>query len=239
MHSPNWKRVFNFKRASMLSGVVLLCGGCVATAHGTAYAEADAPVVFTSEPTLVEVDSGVWVVRDYDQPVYFVDDDYWVFRDGIWYRSHSYEGGWARVDVNVIPANMIDPVAKNINQFYPIPNRAPSDPFTNTNNFQTLSSEIQQMRQYTIKGDHRFSNANSMFGRYSFFNHKTDNGAGGATIYPDEVDLGKRLDALRCIDVGRLTRWRVNHLKENMPYVTVRQETNDTDTIAAGVSQSS
>jgi hypothetical protein len=91
----------------MLSGVVLLCGGCVATAHGSAYAEADAPVVFTSEPTLVEVDSGVWVVRDYDQPVYFVDDDYWVFRDGIWYRSHSYEGGWARVDVNVIPAVIV------------------------------------------------------------------------------------------------------------------------------------
>ncbi len=107
MHSPNWKRVFKFKRASMLSGVVVLCGGCVATAHGTAYTEADAPVVFTSEPTLVEVDSGVWVVRDYDQPVYFVDEDYWVFRDGIWYRSHTYDGGWARVEVNVIPAVIV------------------------------------------------------------------------------------------------------------------------------------
>ena len=29
-----------------------------------------------SEPTLVEVDGGVWVVRDSEYPVYFVDDDY-------------------------------------------------------------------------------------------------------------------------------------------------------------------
>ncbi len=97
---------------------------------------------------------------------------------------------------NVIPANLIDPVAKNINQFYPIPNRAPTDAFTNANNFQTLSSEIQAMRQYTFKADHRFSNSNSMFGRYSFFNHKTDNGAGGATVYPDEV-VAKRDDNLK------------------------------------------
>jgi hypothetical protein len=52
------------------------------------------------------------------------------------------------------------------------------------------------MRQYTFKGDHRFSNANSVFGRYSFFNHKTDNGAGGATVYPNEV-VSKRDDDLK------------------------------------------
>ncbi|MEX2260974.1 MAG: carboxypeptidase regulatory-like domain-containing protein [Bryobacteraceae bacterium] len=97
---------------------------------------------------------------------------------------------------NIIPAALLDPVAKNINQFYPIPNRPPTDAFTNANNFQHLSSEIQAMRQYTIKADHRFSNANSMFGRYSFFNHKTDNGAGGATVYPNEV-VAKRDDDLK------------------------------------------
>ena len=91
---------------------------------------------------------------------------------------------------------MIDPVAKNINQFYPLPNRTPTDPNTNSNNFQNLASEIQSMRQYTLKGDHRFSNSNSIFGRFSFFNHKTDNGAGGATIYPNDV-VAKRDDDLK------------------------------------------
>jgi len=97
---------------------------------------------------------------------------------------------------NIIPPSQIDPVARAINEFYPIPNRTPTDPFTNANNFQTNASEIQQMRQYTLKGDHRFSEKNSMFGRYSFFNHKTDNGAGGATIYPNEV-VSKRDDDLK------------------------------------------
>ena len=97
---------------------------------------------------------------------------------------------------NIIPAAQIDPVSKAINEFYPLPNRTPTDRFTNANNFQTNASEIQQMRQYTLKGDHRFSNSNSMFGRYSFFNHKTDNGAGGATIYPNEV-VSKRDDDLK------------------------------------------
>ncbi len=97
---------------------------------------------------------------------------------------------------NIIPSNLIDPVARAINAFYPDPNRTPTDPFTNANNFQTNASEIQSMRQYTLKGDHRWTNANSMFVRYSFFNHKTDNGAGGATIYPNEV-VSKRDDDLK------------------------------------------
>ena len=97
---------------------------------------------------------------------------------------------------NVIPPTLIDPVSKAINEFYPVPNRTPTDAFTNANNFQTNASEIQQMRQYTMKGDHRFSDKNSIFGRYSFFNHRTDNGAGGATIYPNEV-VSKRDDNLK------------------------------------------
>jgi hypothetical protein len=95
-------------RVVALFGATLLgSAGCVAHAQGAASAGAEAPVVFTSEPTLVEVDGGVWVVQDYDQPVYFVEDDYWVIRDGVWYRSHAYDGGWARVEVNVVPAIIV------------------------------------------------------------------------------------------------------------------------------------
>jgi hypothetical protein len=28
---------------------------------------------------------------------------YWVYRDNVWYRSDSWDGGWARVEVNVVP----------------------------------------------------------------------------------------------------------------------------------------
>jgi len=65
--------------------------------------EAEAPVVFVEPPTLVEVDADVWVVRDYDYPVYYTGGFYWVYRDGIWWRSEMYDKGWAKVEVTVVP----------------------------------------------------------------------------------------------------------------------------------------
>jgi hypothetical protein len=89
--------------ALALIGAVTFAGGCAAHVSGTAYGEADAPVVNVDNPTLVEVDAGVWVIRDYDEPVYFVNDDYWLFRNGTWYRSHGLQGGWVLVEASAVP----------------------------------------------------------------------------------------------------------------------------------------
>ena len=99
---------------------------------------------------------------------------------------------------NVIPSNRFDPVSKAINAFYPLPNRTPTDRFTNANNYSQNGSEIRKSLQYTFKGDHRFSDRNNMFARYSFFEHKTDNGLG--SIYPDDV-LTKRDDDLKNFNI--------------------------------------
>jgi len=48
---------------------------------------------------LVEVSPGVEVIADYDEPIFFVDDFYWVYRGGFWWRSGWYGGGWARAEV--------------------------------------------------------------------------------------------------------------------------------------------
>jgi hypothetical protein len=93
---------------------------------------------------------------------------------------------------NRIPTNRLDPVAVRINEFYPLPNRTPTDRFTNANNFGNIANEARNMRQYTIKMDHRFSDKNSLFARYSYFLHETDN---GTNIYPNPV-VAKRDDAL-------------------------------------------
>jgi hypothetical protein len=100
-------RSVDLTRILALGATIVLSAGCVAHAQGGVVAEADAPVVFTAEPTLVEVDSGIWVVRDYDYPVYYFDDNYWVFRDGIWYRSNSYQGGWVRIEPTAVPQVII------------------------------------------------------------------------------------------------------------------------------------
>jgi hypothetical protein len=83
--------------------------GCVAHGHASAsaHAEAEAPVVFVETPTLVYVESDVWVVRDYDYAVYYVDGYYWVYRDSVWYRSRAYDRGWATVEVSVVPSVVV------------------------------------------------------------------------------------------------------------------------------------
>ena len=91
-------------RALALIGATAALGvGCVAHATAGGYAEAEAPVVFVEPPTLVEVDADVWVVRDYDYPVYYTGGFYWVYRDNIWWRSEMYDKGWARIEVSVVP----------------------------------------------------------------------------------------------------------------------------------------
>jgi hypothetical protein len=90
---------------ALIGATVIFNVGCVAHARGSAsaHAEVAAPVVFVEPPTLVQVDSDVWVVRDHDQAVYYVDGYYWVHRDGVWHRSTTYEGGWATVTVSAVP----------------------------------------------------------------------------------------------------------------------------------------
>jgi len=77
--------------------------GCFGHAEAGAYSEVDAPVVFDEEPTLVVVEPNVWVVRDYDYAVYYVDGYYWVYRDEGWRRSRAYDRGWMTVDVTFVP----------------------------------------------------------------------------------------------------------------------------------------
>ena len=73
---------------------------------------------------------------------------------------------------NRIPTARIDPVALKVLDFYPTPNRAASDPFTNSNNFTRQGQSQTDSTQYHMKFDHRFNDKNSIFGRYSFFEHK-------------------------------------------------------------------
>lgn len=86
---------------------------------------------------------------------------------------------------NIIPASRLDPVAQNINAFYPLPNRAPTNAFTNANNYLGTVNENRNMQQYTIRLDHRISDQDAIFGRYTYFVHHTDNGT--SAPWPDPV----------------------------------------------------
>jgi hypothetical protein len=87
------------------TAILTACAG-EARVTGSARAEA-APVVIAGTPTLVAIDSTVWVVRDAERAVYYVDEYYWVHRDDTWYRSRSYDGGWTAVEANVVPLTIV------------------------------------------------------------------------------------------------------------------------------------
>ena len=77
---------------------------------------------------------------------------------------------------NIIPPNRLDPVAKAANAFYPLPNRIPSNPYTIANNYIGDVKNVRSMQQYTIRGDHHISDSDSLFARYTYFNHRTTMG---------------------------------------------------------------
>ncbi|MCW5962878.1 MAG: TonB-dependent receptor [Bryobacterales bacterium] len=150
-----------------------------------------------------------WRFRRYDNPVFTVPIE--EQRNGDFSRLFTASGAqipvfdpWStrantggsgflrdRFPNNVIPQSRMDPVAQNYLAFYPLPNRAPVNPFTNQLNFAGSNAEQRSMRQYTSRVDHRLGNRNSLFGRYTYYQHYTDGGIGG--VLPDPV-VRQRID---------------------------------------------
>src|SRR5258706_544650 len=54
--------------------------------------------VHVASPDLVTIQPGVQVVADADQPLFYVEGNYYLYRDGYWLRSDSYRGGFARIE---------------------------------------------------------------------------------------------------------------------------------------------
>jgi hypothetical protein len=74
---------------------------------------------------------------------------------------------------NRIPVNRFDPITRKILDFWPAPNRAPTNPFTFSQNFQDNSSTKTNWTQASVRVDHRFNDSNSMFFRYTHARHYT------------------------------------------------------------------
>jgi hypothetical protein len=68
---------------------------------------------------------------------------------------------------NIIPGARLNPVALNIQKYYPEPN-APGAAFTHTNNYVTQGAYPQPQDRVEFKIDHTVSAATRIFGRYNF-----------------------------------------------------------------------
>jgi hypothetical protein len=122
--------------------------GCVAHAQVGAHGEADAPVAFRSQPTLVEINSDVWVVREHERAVYYTSGYYWVHRDGTWWRAQAYDGSWARVEANTVPG----PIASLDHQAY-VNYRGPESARTRPAPRENLASDSTPGREHDNRGN--------------------------------------------------------------------------------------
>lgn len=66
---------------------------------------------------------------------------------------------------NIIPLNDFDAVARRLLDRYPLPTAAGA-----ANNFRRVANETTDQDQFDVRLDHRFSDRNQLFGRFSFFN---------------------------------------------------------------------
>ena len=65
-----------------------------------------------STPDLVEVEPGVSVVADYDQPVFYNSGYYWRYDGGTWYRSPYHNRAWVHVSAPPVAVRHIDRPAR-------------------------------------------------------------------------------------------------------------------------------
>lgn len=82
---------------------------------------------------------------------------------------------------NIIPTNRFDPITRKILDFWPLPNKTSINEFTQSQNFEDQSLNRTNWTQQNYRVDHRFSDRNSIFFRYTHARHQT----GGNSIYTD------------------------------------------------------
>ena len=86
-------------RATMIAVLLMFASGCIVTGRAT---------VRTRTPDMVYVSDGVYVIEDYNEPVFYSEGAYWRYYGGVWYSSSYYSGGWVRVRSVPVYVSRID-----------------------------------------------------------------------------------------------------------------------------------
>jgi len=78
-------------------------------------------------------------------------------------------GGFGRTQFanNIIPRARFDALSTRVLQYMPLPNATPTDPFTNANNFIALVPSSSDQGVTNARFDHRFTDNDSLFVRYT------------------------------------------------------------------------
>jgi hypothetical protein len=126
---------------------------------------------------------------------------------------------------NVVPRSRMDPLALRVLPFHPAPNAAATNQFTGANNFVALVPSLSNQGVTSVRLDHRFNEANSIFFRYSSNrNTRLDRGWG-----LEEADPAARNDQrdnhnavvnyTRLIGSSMLNDLRVGITRQYLPFL--------------------
>ncbi|MCS7315307.1 MAG: carboxypeptidase regulatory-like domain-containing protein [Bryobacterales bacterium] len=116
---------------------------------------------------------------------------------------------------NVIPANRIHPVGRNVASIYPLPN-APG----NFDNYTSAANRVVNDNGFNIRVDHNFSTRDTFFARYSFQNYKLDAPQGQAQCcLPTPPEAKQRFDLGPYVAGIQNTRLRTQGLALNETHI--------------------
>jgi hypothetical protein len=142
-------------------------------------------------------------------------------------RANPAGSGFVR-DVlpgNLVPRARMDALSLRVLEFMPRPNVAPSDPFTNSLNFLSLASSPSDQGVFNVRIDHRFSEKDSAFFRYSSNrNTRRDKGFGLEAADPnarnDQRDNHNWIfTETHIFTPALINEFKANVTRQNLPFL--------------------
>ena len=133
---------------------------------------------------------------------------------------------------NQVPRSRFDPIAPKIVDLWPLPNRTPQNAFTQAQNFQNAARSLIDWTQWNVKVDHRFTDRNSMFVRYTSAQHKTSadsfflDPTAGANRFDDQVNRNAVVSDTHTFSPTLINDLRVGIMRQSFVFVAANFNQN-------------
>jgi hypothetical protein len=91
------------KKLIAIAGLTIGLGIGASSCAGGGEVQVRSTATYDAGPRLVAIGPDLWVIEDYDRPVFYSDGYYWLHSRGFWYRSSYHTGGWVQARPRALP----------------------------------------------------------------------------------------------------------------------------------------
>ncbi len=130
---------------------------------------------------------------------------------------------------NIVPKNRQDPLSLKVLEFMPLPNTPPLNAFSNTNNFYSLAVQPSNQGVTNMRFDHRISDKDSAFFRYS--GTRNTRWGQGYGLGPADPDTFARIDQrdnhnfvateTHIFSPSIINEFKANVTRQNLPFQSI------------------